>query len=280
MSNRKVKVASIQMNCEMGNKKANLERAYQLMREAAERGAKISVLPELFNTAYRVEDQDASLAETIPGETSDWLIVRAQEFNMTIIACILEKENNQIYDTSLVVDKEGLKGKYQKIHLWDQEVKRFVSGEKYPVFKLEWATMGMQICYEVGFPEGARILALKGADLIIYPSAFGEERYYAWDIATKARALENGCYVIAANRTGIEKGETIFGGHSRILDPKGIILAEATKENEVIVTEIDMNKVSEQRKTIPYLRDLNNEIVIRELKNLNENKSNGVLHKL
>ncbi|SSS89070.1 amidohydrolase [Acinetobacter baumannii] len=132
----------------------------------------------------------------------------------------------------------------------------------------------------MGFPEGARILALKGADLIIYPSAFGEERYYAWDIATKARALENGCYVIAANRTGIEKGETIFGGHSRILDPKGNILAEATKENEVIVTEIDMNKVSEQRKTIPYLRDLNNEIVIRELKNLNENKSNGVLHKL
>ncbi|MCM3162240.1 carbon-nitrogen hydrolase family protein [Metabacillus litoralis] len=268
MPNRKFKVASIQMDCVMGNKKANLEKAYDLIKESADKGAKITVLPELFNTAYRVEEQDVDLAEVIPGETSNWLINRAKEFNMTIVACILEKENNRIYDTSLVVDENGLRGKYQKIYLWDQEVRRFVRGEDYPVLNLEWGTMGMQICYEVGFPEGARILALKGVELIVYPSAFGKARLYAWDIATRARALENGCYVIAANRTGIEKGETYFAGHSRIIDPQGVILVEATKEDEVIIAEIDLDKVSVQRENIPYLSDLDNELVVREFKSI------------
>jgi predicted amidohydrolase len=123
----------------------------------------------------------------------------------------------------------------------------------------------MQICYEVGFPEGSRILTLSGADIVVYPSAFGKARLYAWDVATRSRALENGIYVIACNRTGTEKGETTFGGTSRIVNPEGKILAEASQEDEVILSEIDLDVVARQRRTIPYLRDLNKSVLLKGL---------------
>ncbi|PLR79525.1 carbon-nitrogen hydrolase family protein [Bacillus canaveralius] len=264
------KVAAIQMNCELGDKQLNLDRAYGLISEAARQGAQLIVLPELFNTGYRVEEDDVSFAETIPGATTNWMETLCQEFNITLVGCILERINTQglIYDTSVVTSPEGILGTYRKTHLWDQENTRFKKGESLPIFKLEWGNLGMQICYEVGFPESARVLALKGADIIVYPSAFGKERLYAWDIATRSRALENGCYVIAANRTGTEKNETAFGGHSRITSPQGEVLAEATKENEVIIADIDLDKISEQRRQIPYLRDYNSSLFANELKKI------------
>ncbi|MCK9906111.1 carbon-nitrogen hydrolase family protein, partial [Frankia sp. Cpl3] len=138
-------------------------------------------------------------------------------------------------------------------------------GEDYPVFDLGFARLGMQICYEVGFPEGARILTLKGADIVVFPSAFGQARLYAWDLATRSRALENGLYVIAANRTGTEKGETTFGGTSRIVDPQGTVIAQAVQEDEAIISEIDLSLVTEQRRTIPYLRDWNKRVILQGL---------------
>jgi predicted amidohydrolase len=253
------KVAAIQMNCELGNKKLNLERAYNLITQAVTQGAKLVVVPELFNTGYRTEEQDVSLAELIPGETTNWMVEVSKEYNITLVGCIMEQGEIKglVYDTSIVTSPDGIVGTYRKTHLWDKENTRFTKGNNFPVFELEWGTLGMQICYEVGFPEGARALALKGADIIVYPSAFGEARLYAWELATRARALENGCYVIASNRTGTEKGDTVFGGHSRITNPQGKVLIEATEENEVIISEIDMNEVVRQRRTIPYLRDLN-----------------------
>lgn len=266
MSSIKLKVAAIQMNCECGNKQFNLERAYELILEAVKKGAKLIVVPELFNTGYRVEEDDVSLAETIPGETSNWMVEVSKECDICLVGCILEKDKTKglIYDTSVVTSRDGIVGTYRKTHLWDQENTRFTKGDSFPVFELEWGNLGMQICYEVGFPEGARALTLKGADIIVYPSAFGKARLYAWDIATRSRALENGCFVIAANRTGIEKGETEFGGHSRITSPKGEVLAEATEENEVIISEIDLDEVVKQRRAIPYLRDLNRDLFVKE----------------
>ncbi|RFU66670.1 carbon-nitrogen hydrolase family protein [Peribacillus glennii] len=256
------KVAAIQMNCELGNKKVNLERAYNLITKAVKQGAKLVVIPELFNTGYRTEEDDISLAETIPGETTNWMAEVSKELNITLVGCIMEqgKQKGLVYDTSIVTSTEGIVGTYRKTHLWDHENIRFTKGDNLPVFELEWGNLGMQICYEVGFPEGARTLALKGADIIVYPSAFGQARLYAWELATRARALENGCYVIAANRTGTEKGETVFGGHSRIINPKGEVLIQATQENDVIIAEIDINEVVQQRREIPYLRDLNRKL--------------------
>ncbi len=274
-SSNLLKVAAIQMNCEPGDKQLNLEKAYRLIFEAAkEGGAKLIVVPELFNTGYRVEESDVTLAETIPGETTNWMVEVSKEFNVTLVGCILEKDKTKglIFDTCVVTSPNGIVGTYRKTHLWDQENTRFTKGESLPVFELEWGNLGMQICYEVGFPEAARVLALKGADIIVYPSAFGKARLYAWDLATRARALENGCYVVAANRSGTEKSETFFGGHSRITSPQGEVLVQATEEDEVIITDIDLDEVGKQRRRIPYLRDLNKSLFAKEFEKASSSK--------
>ncbi|MHB1406854.1 MAG: carbon-nitrogen hydrolase family protein [Desulfitobacteriaceae bacterium] len=262
-----VTVAAVQMNCALGDKTENLNKASRLVQEAIHQGAQLIVVPELFNTGYRVEEKDLDLAESIPGETTNRLVHLSQENNVYIVGSIPEKSisTGVVYDTAIVTGPEGIIGSYRKIHLWDQENTRFSRGKEYPVFDLGFARLGVQICYEVGFPEGSRILALKGADIIVFPSAFGKPRLYAWDIASRARALENAVYVIAANRTGTEKGETTFGGCSRIIDPQGKVIVEAVQEAEVILAEIDLGFITRQRQTIPYLRDLNASVIIDNL---------------
>jgi predicted amidohydrolase len=266
LTRKSLRVAAIQMNCELGCKVENLLKAERLVGEASSQGAELVVLPELFSTGYRVEERDLELAEVIPGLTTLWMIDLCVKYGIHLVAAILEKDVSMglVYDTLIVAGPMGLIGKYRKTHLWDKENTRFAKGDQLPVFKIGDYILGPQICYEVGFPEGARILTLKGADIIVYPSAFGKARLYAWDIATRSRALENGIYVIACNRSGIEKEETEFGGHSRIVDPMGNVLTEAFEEDEVIVSDLDLSLISEQRRNIPYLRDFNREMISRE----------------
>ncbi|MFC3343913.1 carbon-nitrogen hydrolase family protein [Paenibacillus abyssi] len=265
-SQNRIIAAAIQMNCELGRVEANLQKAERLIGTAASRGAQLAVLPELFNTGYRVEKKDGELSESIPGPTAQWMAQQAQKHNMHLVAAILEKgvSAGLVYDTAVVAGPNGILGTYRKTHLWDKENIRFTKGDQFPVIKTGVYNLGMQICYEVGFPEGARILTFKGADIIVYPSAFGKARLYAWDIATRSRALENGAFVIAANRTGVEKGETEFGGHSRIVDPTGTVLAEAAEEDDVIIAELNLSLIHEQRRTIPYLRDFNRSLISSE----------------
>lgn len=252
-----VMVAAIQMNCVLEDKSSNLSKAKLLIEQAINNGAKIIVLPELFSTGYRVEDNDYELAEEVPGPTTDWLEKICRNAHVYIIGCLIEKDMADVYDTAVVIGPNGIIGKYRKIQLWDLESTRFKGGQELPVFNIGIIKIGIQICYEIGFPEGTRSLTLKGADLIIYPSAFGKARHYAWDIASRARALENGVYIIAANRSGTEKIETVFNGRSRIIDPQGQILKEASHQlEEVIFTEIDRTVVERQRKALPYLEDL------------------------
>lgn len=267
MDNQKLTVAAVQMNSTPYDLQGNLGEAEKLINEAVQKNAKLVVLPELFNTGYRVEDKDTDLAECIPGYTTNWLEHIAKKHHIYLSSAILEKGEVKgiVYDTAVLVGPEGLIGSYRKTHLWDVENIRFAKGNEIPVFKTPIGNIGLQICYEIGFPEGARILALKGADIILYPSAFGKARRYAWDIATRARALENGVFVVASNRTGIEKGETVFGGGSALIDPFGLVLVQTEEERDVIISEIDLNQVTEQRRTLPYLRDLNKNLFAQEL---------------
>ncbi|EXX87046.1 N-carbomoyl-D-amino acid amidohydrolase [Paenibacillus darwinianus] len=259
-------VAAVQMNCVLGDVEANLRKAERLLEIAAGRGARLAVLPELFNTGYRVEERDVELAEPIPGPTTEWMRRQASKHGMKLVAAILEKgaPAGLVYDTAVLVEPAGVIGSYRKTHLWNQENTRFTRGEQFPVYETDGIQVGLQICYEIGFPEGARILTFHGADIIVYPSAFGKARLYAWDIATRSRALENGTFVIASNRTGLEKGETEFGGTSRIVDPAGTILAEAEQEDDVITAELDLGLIAEQRRAIPYLRDFNRSLISKE----------------
>ena len=255
-----VKVAAIQMDCISGDREENLNKALHLLEESIEYGAKLVVLPELFSTGYWVKELDMKLAETIPGETTLKLEHIAKTQNICIAGAILEQGEARgvIYDTAFLITPKGINGTYRKICLWDTERTRFKSSCTYPaIFKSSIGNIGLQICYEIGFPEGARMLTLQGADILLYPSAFGKPRLYIWDIATRSRAVENGIYLIAANRSGTEdNGKIEFAGHSRIISPKGEILAEAKKADEVIVAEVDLRAIVEQRRAVPYLRDL------------------------
>ena len=257
MANRLI-AASVQMDCTPYDKEKNLAHAEDLIAEAASKGAKLIVLPELFSTGYRVELQDRDLAEEIHGQTTARLQVLAKKFDAYIAAAILEKgEDKNIYDTAIIVGAEGLIGCQRKMHLWGDEVKRFGKGNSIGVIKLPFATVGLLICYEIGFPEQARIQVQKGAEILIYPSAFGKARYYAWDIASKSRALENGAFVIACNRCGQDL-DSVFGGLSRIVAPDTTILAAAgVDEERIVCAEINLDETKKMRSTLPYLRDLN-----------------------
>jgi len=261
---KKFKVAAIQMICIPGDVNHNLAKAEGMIKQAAAEGAALIVIPELFDTGYRVEDLDSDLATTIPGPTTDRMTALCRELQVFLVGAIIEKHEGLLYDTAVLVGPEGVMGTYRKTSLWDTENIRFNKGSgKYDaVFDIGLCKIGMQVCYELGFPENARILALNGADVIIYPAAFGKARYYAWDVASRARAVENGNYIIACNRAGVEKNETEFCASSRIVGPKGELLAEArTEGDEVIIAEVDLGRIPEQREAVPYLKDLKRNVI-------------------
>ena len=201
-----LKIAIVQMNCVLADKAANFAKVTKIIAENADMKAQLIILPELFSTGYMVSALDRELAEVIPGPTTEWLTDLAKQYHVYFAAAIIELgEDGILYDTAIIVGPEGYMDKYRKIHLWGTEPERFARGAALPVFKLPFATIGLQICYEIGFPEPARVLTQAGAEIIVYTSAFGKARSYAWDIASRSRALENGVYVLACNRIGAEE---------------------------------------------------------------------------
>lgn len=261
MLNR-ITIAAVQMECQLLNKAENLNKAASYIKKAVERDSKLIVLPELFNAGYRTEEKDHQLAETIPGgTTTDWFIKLATENEVYLAGAILERDqlDGIVYDTAILVGPEGYIGKYRKTHLWQKEKLRFTPGEELPVFQTNIGTIGLQICYEVGFPEISRTLTFQGADIIVCTSAFGKPRHYAWNLATRSRALENGVFLVAGNRCGKDK-DTEFTGHSRIVDPQGNIINELGFEEGIVVSTINLNEINQQRLAIPYLRDFNKNV--------------------
>ncbi|EJB30338.1 putative N-carbomoyl-D-amino acid amidohydrolase [Helicobacter pylori NQ4099] len=277
---RILKTAVIQMQSKPYTLNENLQLALNLAKEAHDKGANLIVLPELFDSGYFVNDKDADFGldfkaiehgeETLKSETLRALSGFAKSSDTHIVACSIEKNNKKLYDSAYIIPpKGGIVGKHRKIYLWGDEKSRFKRGKKYEVFTLDFgdfsAKVGLQICYEIGFGVGANLLALQGAEVLIYPSAFGKARAYNWDLLSKARALENGCFVCACNHSGEETNPKLkqtleFAGDSRIIAPNGKIIAQATKLNEVIVAEMDLNEVALQRQKIPYLQDFDTKL--------------------
>ncbi|MGN8419651.1 carbon-nitrogen hydrolase family protein [Helicobacter pylori] len=277
---RILKTAVIQMQSKPYALNENLQLALNLAKEAHNKGANLIVLPELFDSGYCVNDKDADFGldfkaiehgeETLKNETLRALSGFAKSSDTHIVACSIEKNNKKLYDSAYIIpSKGGIVGKHRKIYLWGDEKSRFKRGKKYEVFTLDFgdfsAKVGLQICYEIGFGVGANLLALQGAEVLIYPSAFGKARAYNWDLLSKARALENGCFVCACNHSGGETNAKLkqtleFAGDSRIIAPNGKIIAQATKLNEVIIAEMDLNEVALQRQKIPYLQDFDTKL--------------------
>ena len=276
MSSKKVNVGLVQMSC-TAKPSENLSKAITRIREAAEKGAQIVCLQELFTSLYfcDIEDYDNfKLAEPVPGPSTDALTSVARELNIVIIASLFEKRTNGIYhNTTAVLDADGaFLGKYRKMHIPDDpayyEKFYFTPGDLgYKVFKTKYATVGVLICWDQWYPEAARITSLMGADILFYPTAIGwatsqdketnDEQYNAWQTIQRSHAVANGVHVVSVNRVGLEQdGAMRFWGGSFVSNPFGkLIHLSSHEKEEVSVVEVDLNKTDIYRTHWPFLRD-------------------------
>lgn len=276
----KYKVGLVQMS--MGEDvNANLKRAVEFVREAAAKGAKIVCLPEMFRSMYFCQSEDHSqfdLAESIPGPSTNALAKVADEFGATVIAPIFEERTLGLYHNSLVIIKphEEVAGVYRKMHIPDDpayyEKFYFTPGDMgFKAFDTEVGRIGTLICWDQWYPEGARLTALRGAEILFYPTAigwhpdekevFGHQQQDAWRTIQRSHSIANGVYVAGVNRVGHEvmidgTPGIEFWGRTFLSDPFGVIVAEAADESEQIVYgEVDPSRVQETRRHWPFLRD-------------------------
>lgn len=270
---RVVQVALIQQDSS-SDRSANIEKAATAVREAAQRGAQIVCLQELFNTPYFCQKVDESLfelAESIPGPTIERFSKLAGELEIVLLVPLFERRAAGIYHNSMaVIDADGsLMGTYRKMHIPDDpgfyEKYYFTPGEQgYQVYETRYAKIGPLICWDQWYPEAARLTALKGAEILVYPTAIGtlpnedehtgREFHEAWKTIQRSHAVANGCFVAAINRTGIEEAVR-FWGQSFVAGPFGQVLAEAGQKEEILMAACDLDHIEKQRRAWPFLRD-------------------------
>jgi N-carbamoylputrescine amidase len=271
-------VGLIQMRCS-DDPEDNLGRACDHLREAARRGAQVACLPELFRTRYFCQVEDAArfdLAEPIPGPTTEALARAAREASMVVVGSVFERRTAGIYhNTAVVLDADGtLVGRYRKMHIPDDplyfEKYYFTPGDLgFQAFETQHARVGTLVCWDQWYPEAARLTALRGAEILFYPTAigwhpaekdeFGAAQSSAWETIQRAHAIANGVYVAAVNRVGHEGapgGGLEFWGGSFLADPFGRVLARAGHDDEeILVATCDPRLQEETRRNWPFLRD-------------------------
>lgn len=257
------------------DKADNLRRTAALVRDAAGRGANIVCLQELFLTPYFCKREDPALfdlAEPVPGDTTKQLGDLARELGVVVIASLFEKRAPGLYhNTAAVLDADGaFLGKYRKMHIPEDpgfnEKFYFTPGDLgYRVWRTRFANIGVLVCWDQWYPEAARLTAMQGADILLYPTAIGwlrsekaelgKAQHCAWETVQRGHAVANGCYVAAVNRVGVEE-ESEFWGQSFVANPYGEIVARgsATTE-EVMIVPCDLNAVEEFRRIWPFFRD-------------------------
>ena len=276
-----MKIGIIQQSCSP-NREANLQKLAANIATAAKAGAQLVVLQELHNTPYfcQVESTDNfDLAEPIPGPSTDFFGALAKEHGIVIVASLFERRATGLYhNTAVVLERDGsIAGKYRKMHIPDDpayyEKFYFTPGDLgFRPIATSVGKLGVQVCWDQWYPEGARLMALQGAEMLIYPTAIGFEstdtpeeqqrQQEAWMTVQRGHAIANGLPVIAANRVGHEpdpSGQTHgiqFWGSSFAAGPQGELLcrASASKEENLLV-DIDMQRCEKVRRWWPFLRD-------------------------
>jgi N-carbamoylputrescine amidase len=258
---------------------ANMERAIARLREAAKAGAQIACLPELFRFQYFCQREDPSLfdlAEPIPGPSTERLGQVARETGMVVVASLFERRAAGVYhNTATILDADGrLVGIYRKMHIPDDplyyEKYYFTPGDLgFQAFSTRFARVGTLVCWDQWYPEAARLTALRGADILFYPTAigwhpsekaeFGTAQHQAWELMQRSHAVANGIYVAAVNRVGKEgpaDGGLEFWGASFVSDPFGRVLQRASHDREeLLVVDCDLGVLEDIRRHWPFLRD-------------------------
>ena len=273
-----ITIGLVQRKCSV-DPAANLERAIEAIREAARRGAQIVCLEELFRSQYFCREENADrfdLAEPIPGPSTEVLGKLARELKVVIVASLFERRAAGLYhNTAAVLDADGaLLGVYRKMHIPDDplyyEKFYFTPGDLgFPNFDTRYGRIGVLVCWDQWYPEGARLSSLRGANILFYPTAigwhpsekaqFGAAQLDAWRTIQRSHAIANGIYVAAVNRVGLEgpaDSGLEFWGSSFIADPFGQIVSEAScNQEEILVAECDLRRMEEVRRNWPFLRD-------------------------
>ena len=256
MKNANTLLAVGQMHAETCNVDKNLLTTEAMVQEAAAKGAGIIALPELCITGYRADERFSVLSQSLDGEYIQQLQrISRENQGIWIYTAIPEAapDGGLPYNTGVLVNSQGLAASYRKLHLWGMETRFFRPGSAMVTADTPAGKAGLHICFDVSFPEPARFSALEGADLLMYVFAFANPaRKYAFDALTQTRALENGCYLMAANLVGDEKGTAFFGG-SRILDPAGSELANLGSREGVVCAPMDPSLLAQVRTRYPYL---------------------------
>jgi N-carbamoylputrescine amidase len=264
----------------------NLQHALDLVADAARQGVQVVCLPELFQTQYFCQREDAALfdlAETIPGPATERLSEAAKKLHVVLIASLFEKRAAGVYhNTAVLFESDGTqRGLYRKMHIPDDplyyEKFYFAPGDLgFRAFDTSAGKVGTLVCWDQWYPEGARLTALQGAQVIFYPTAigwhpaekeeYGEAQYDAWRTIQRAHAIANGVYVAVVNRVGMEHGDIRgnraqgagleFWGGSFISDPFGRVIAQASHDKEeILIGEVDVRLIEETRRNWPFLRD-------------------------
>jgi N-carbamoylputrescine amidase len=282
---RKYKVGLVQMR--MGaDSEANFASAVEHIRKAARQGANIVCLPELFRAQYFCQREEPALfdlAEEIPGPSTTRLAEVAREAGVAIVASLFERRAPGLYhNTAVTLNADGdIAGVYRKMHIPDDplyyEKYYFTPGDLgFQAVDTAYGRVGTLVCWDQWFPEGARLTALQGAEVLFYPTAigwhpaekeeFGAAQYDAWQTIQRAHAIANGVYVAGVNRVGVEHGDVAgnraegpgleFWGGSFLADPFGRVIAKASHDKEeILIGEIDLGLIEDTRRNWPFLRD-------------------------
>lgn len=258
-----VNVALAQINCKVGDKKDNIDKMVKYIKKAKKKEANLIVFPELSLTGYIVRDLAYELAEPIGGPSIRFLeSVTKKEKVYTVFGMIerSEKAHSVIYNTAVLVGPEGFVGKYQKMqlptHSVFEEKRYFRPGHQAPVFDTDIGKVGLMVCYDIFFPEIARILRLNGSQLTICISASPAVRRKFFEVLTVARAMENTTYLAFVNLVGIEDGLQFWGG-SRLIAPNGSIISQAKyDEEDQVIGKVDYADLKRTETFVPTLRDL------------------------
>ena len=281
MTHHTLTLALIQRACD-DKPQTNLNAIEEHIRQATAQGARLILLPELHNTPYFCQHEDPrlfDLAEPVPGPTTERLGAVAAELGVVIVSSLFERRTAGLYhNTAVVLERDGaIAGRYRKMHIPDDpgfyEKFYFTPGDYgFTPIKTSVATLGVLVCWDQWYPEAARLMALAGAELLLYPTAIGwdpnddpAERHRqldAWTTIQRAHAVANGIPVAACNRTGFEADPSgrldgiRFWGNSFIAGPQGEVLASASDDaTTVLISPVDLNRSEQVRRIWPYLRD-------------------------
>ena len=274
MKTKTVQVAALQSDCSK-SPADNLEQSIVQIRTAAEQGAQLICLQELFHQPYFCQTEDHShfgLAESLPGPTSRVLGKLAAELNVVLIASLFERRTAGLFHNTVVVfESDGsTAGQYRKMHIPDDpgfhEKFYFTPGDLgFLAIPTSLGKVGVCICWDQWFPEAARLTTLAGAEILFYPTAigwltedrqdFGDSQLSAWQTVIRSHAITNGLFVVAANRVG-QEANIEFWGHSLIVDPYGNVMDQgAANQNQVVIAECDLATIETARTHWPFLRD-------------------------